>query len=82
MAGPPFSSSTQVGWTAGGGIEYAFLPNLTAKVEYLFVDLQDQTCGVGNCGGGTFANPVNTSVSLNENIIRAGINYKFGYGGW
>jgi outer membrane immunogenic protein len=77
----PFSSSTQVGWTVGGGVEYAFLPNLTAKVEYLFVDLQNQTCAFGNCGGGGFATPVNTSVSLNENIVRAGLNYKFG-GGW
>ena len=35
----PFSSSTQTGWTAGAGVEYAFAPNWTAKVEYLFVDL-------------------------------------------
>jgi outer membrane immunogenic protein len=69
----PFSSSTQVGWTAGGGIEYAFSPNWTAKVEYLFVDLQNASCGVGNCslGGGT------TNVGLTENIIRGGINFKF-----
>ncbi len=78
----PFNSSTQVGWTAGAGIEYAFLPNLTAKIEYLYVGLQDQSCPRGSCGGGTFLNPVNTSVSLNENIVRGGINYKFGWGGW
>ena len=34
----PFDSATQVGWTAGGGIEFAFTPNWTAKVEYLYVD--------------------------------------------
>ncbi len=69
----PFSSSTQAGWTAGAGIEYAFAPNWTAKVEYLFVDLANASCGTANCGGTT------TTVSLNENIIRGGVNFKFGW---
>jgi outer membrane immunogenic protein len=77
-AGAPFSSSTQTGWTAGGGVEFAFTPNLTAKVEYLYVDLGTQSCAAASClafipgvGG------VPTSVSLTENVVRAGINYKF-----
>ena len=69
----PFSSSTQTGWTAGAGVEYAFAPNWTAKVEYLFVDLANASCGFGNCGSAT------TTVSLNENVIRGGINFKFGW---
>jgi outer membrane immunogenic protein len=69
----PFGSSTQVGWTAGAGIEYAFTPNWTAKVEYLFVDLQNASCGAGNCSLGGSA----TTVSLSENVIRAGVNFKF-----
>ncbi len=72
----PFSSSTQVGWTAGGGIEYAFTPNLTAKVEYLYVDLGNQSCAAANCFSASGIGPV-TTVSLTENIVRAGINYKF-----
>ncbi len=32
-------SSTKVGWTAGGGIEYAFAPAWSVKGEYLHVDL-------------------------------------------
>jgi hypothetical protein len=43
-----------------------FAPNWTAKAEYLFVDLANASCGFANCGG------TNTTVSLNENIIRAG----------
>jgi outer membrane immunogenic protein len=78
----PFSNSTQTGWTAGAGIEWAFLPNWTAKVEYLYVDLGSQSCGFANCGGGTFATPVVTTVSLTENIVRAGVNFKFGGWGW
>ena len=67
----PFSSSTETGWTAGAGIEYAFWPNWTAKIEYLFVDLGNQACSPASCAGPA------TSVSLNENILRGGINFKF-----
>jgi outer membrane immunogenic protein len=75
----PFYSSAQAGWTAGAGVEYAFAPNLTAKVEYLFVDLANASCPVGNCGGGLPIAPVATTVSLNQNIIRGGVNFKFGW---
>jgi outer membrane immunogenic protein len=73
-AGNPFTSATQTGWTAGAGIEWAFAPNWTGKVEYLYVDLGNLTCLTASCGGTT------TTVSFTENIIRAGINFKFG--GW
>jgi outer membrane immunogenic protein len=72
--GLPFATSTQTGWTAGAGVEWAFLPNWTAKVEYLYVNLGNFSCPTTNCGG-TLAD----SVSFNENIVRAGINYKFGW---
>jgi outer membrane immunogenic protein len=76
----PFSSTTQAGWTAGVGVEYAIWPNWTAKLEYLFVDLANSTCGVASCSGGVPPGPgVNTTVSLNENVIRGGFNFKFGW---
>jgi outer membrane immunogenic protein len=62
------TSGTQFGWTAGAGFEYAFLGNWTAKIEYLYVDL-------GTFDAGTA--PVVNNVSLKENIVRAGLNYKF-----
>jgi outer membrane immunogenic protein len=73
---PPstFDSKTETGWTVGAGVEIAFAPNWTVKAEYLFVDLPDATCTtVGNCGGA-----VGSTVSFNESIVRAGINFKFG----
>jgi outer membrane immunogenic protein len=72
---PPatFDSSTEAGWTVGGGVEFAFAPNWTVKVEYLFVDLPNGACTtVGNCGGAA-----GSIVSFNENIVRAGVNFKF-----
>jgi outer membrane immunogenic protein len=73
---PPstFDSAVEAGWTVGAGVEVAFAQNWTAKAEYLFVDLPNATCTtVGNCGGAA-----GSIVSFNENVIRAGINYKFG----
>ena len=31
-------SGTEVGWTAGGGVEWMFLPNWSVKAEYLYYD--------------------------------------------
>jgi len=67
----PFSSTSAAGWTAGAGIEYAITEFLTAKIEYLYVGLQNSSCGTANCGGTT------TTVTLNENVIRGGLNFKF-----
>jgi outer membrane immunogenic protein len=55
----------------GAGIEAGFAPNWTAKLEYLYVDLgQAQLFNV--------VPGVAETVSFNTNIIRAGINYKWG----
>ena len=69
--GGPFASGTQTGWTAGGGVEFAFTPNLTGKVEYLYVDLGNLACAGVLCGVS------GNSLNLTENVVRAGINYKF-----
>ena len=39
----PQNSDTRVGWTAGGGVEWMFLPNWSAKLEYLYYDLGSVT---------------------------------------
>ena len=40
------ASSSQFGWTGGVGLEYAFLGNWTAKIEYLYVDLGSFNAGL------------------------------------
>jgi len=62
------SSSNQLGWTAGIGLEYAVMGNWTAKVEYLYADL-----GSFDAGPAPFVN----NVSFKESMVRAGLNYKF-----
>jgi outer membrane immunogenic protein len=75
------TSHTQSGWTAGAGVEWAFADNWTAKVEYLYVNLGNGTvnCVTAACllANGGAAIPI--SVSLTENLIRAGVNYKFSW---
>ena len=53
------------------GIEYAFIDNWSAKLEYLYVDLGKATCNAA-CSGG---DPID--VTFTTNIVRAGVNYKF-----
>ena len=69
--GFPGASSTQVGWAAGVGIEYAFAPNWSAKVEYLHYDLGSFQCGL-NCNLAGSDN-----VSFSADAIRGGINLRF-----
>jgi outer membrane immunogenic protein len=64
------ASDIMAGWTAGVGLEYAFLGNWTAKVEYLYADLGKFDCGTA-CGAAA------DNVTFQTNIIRAGLNYKF-----
>lgn len=64
------ASKSQTGWTVGGGLEYAFLGNWSAKIEYLYVDL-------GSFDTGFLAPFATNNVDLKENVIRAGLNYKF-----
>lgn len=59
-------STTMMGWTAGLGVEAAFAQNWTAKIEYLYVDFMNPSIA-GN------------SFSATENVIRAGVNYKFSF---
>jgi len=68
------ASTTNAGWTVGGGIEFALPGNWTAKAEYLHVDLGRFNCGA-NCDGLPTDN-----VSAHDNIVRAGVNYRFGWG--
>ena len=63
-------SKTNIGWTAGAGLEYAFLGAWSAKVEYLYADLGKASCGAATCG-------VDTDIKFNANIVRVGLNYRF-----
>ncbi|WP_137043612.1 outer membrane protein [Pseudolabrys sp. FHR47] len=59
------ATSTKAGWTLGGGVEAAIAGPWTAKVEYLYVDLESANA------------PSGSSTDFKSNIVRGGINYRF-----
>ena len=82
-------SGMQTGYTAGGGVEWMFMPNWSAKAEYLYYDL-----GTASASGSMTRIPnrrINqdpvavqalstVSTRLAGNIVRAGVNYHFNWG--
>ena len=87
VSGATNNSSTMVGWTAGGGAEWMFLPNLSVKAEYLYYDLGNTTgslinyaYGYANASGmNAMVSTTNYSQRINGNIVRAGVNYHFNF---
>ena len=63
------STDWRNGGAFGGGIEYAFTNNISAKAEYLYEPFGDKTYFDG--AGGS------AKSKLNLNVVRAGLNYKF-----
>ena len=73
------NSTTQPGLAAGGGFEYAFTDNLSAKFEYLYVAVKDVSTTIPSSAAG---NPDSIAVthSFSDHIGRFGLNFKFGGG--
>jgi outer membrane immunogenic protein len=75
-----------LGWTAGLGVEYLFNDAVSVKLEYLYVNLVSVSCPAGTLCSVDNEEPQNLtktlpsgSVSFSENLIRAGVNYKFSW---
>jgi outer membrane immunogenic protein len=77
-------SDTRIGWTAGGGVEWMFLPNWSAKLEYLYYDLGTVTLNSvvtwGALGYYGYGYSTSASARFNGNLVRAGVNYHFTWG--
>lgn len=57
---------SDLGWTAGAGIEVGFAPNWSAKAEYLYYDLGNQTYLLSGVSSG-----------FTSSVVRLGVNYHF-----
>lgn len=64
-------SRTHFGWTAGGGIEYAFTPNWSAKAEYLYMDLGNRDYAFG------LTSPLKYRPDMHT--FKLGVNYRFNW---
>jgi outer membrane immunogenic protein len=75
-------STSNAGWTIGGGVEYAFTNNWTIKLEGLYVDLSEgrKTRAFFNPAGGLLpagTYTATTDSSSGAGLVRVGVNYKF-----
>jgi outer membrane immunogenic protein len=71
---------TRVGYTVGGGIEYAWKDNWSFKAEYLYLDfgtwsyISPLVAPAGVAPGYSWI----TGVRAREHFVRLGVNYQFG----
>jgi outer membrane immunogenic protein len=63
------------GYTVGGGLEYMFAPSWSAKLEYQYYNFGSTTFTAGP------AAVVGTRFRDDEQTVKAGLNYRFGWGG-
>jgi len=70
------SSGWRTGWALGAGIEYAVTNNWTIKGEYLHLDYGSTTTTYSGGAGGALKYTVRRSDT--DDVIRLGVNYKFG----
>jgi outer membrane immunogenic protein len=76
------TSSTEVGWTAGGGLEIGLTPSWTLKLEYLHIDFGQvaQATGLLSCCAPVFTFPTNPFTHrawLKDDLGRVGVNFRF-----
>jgi outer membrane immunogenic protein len=72
---PASGSKWLTGWTVGGGVEWKLTGNWTAKLEYLFVDLQRKHVFDIVPGTPEF-------VDANMHVVRFGVSYQFDSSVW
>ncbi len=74
LGGTATGRFNRTGWMAGGGVEYAFLGNWSAKLEYNYLKFGSIT-EQPDTAGGLAATPA--SVKLDTHLIKLGVNYRF-----
>lgn len=66
-------SDTRAAWTVGGGVEFQISRNWSTKLEYLYMDTGNFQGSVVVPGVGA----LNPTLHVTEQIVRAGLNYRF-----
>ena len=75
LGGNTFAASRDAslsGYVVGGGLEYAFTPNVSMKTEYLYFDFGKRN--VFN-GGANFPLVIDNDITMHT--LKAGLNYRF-----
>jgi outer membrane immunogenic protein len=72
------TSVTPLGWTIGGGVEWAFWDNWSAKVEYDFYDFRMPNLSLPGTIAGTPEVVPGFNIKETIQTVKVGINYRFG----
>jgi outer membrane protein OmpA-like peptidoglycan-associated protein len=77
------ASTTLMGPTYGGGIEYAVSPAISVAGEYRYTDYGHDTVNLGStattgAGGAVATAPATGKIGLRENTVLLKVNYRFG----
>src|SRR5580692_11273441 len=82
---------TRSGFTVGGGVEWGLTENLSARLEYDFLDFGTKTYNFNNLGFTPAGSPIGTaltpigaapmSIKSFTQLITVGLNYRFNWSG-
>jgi len=74
-------TTTRSGWTAGGGLEYAFAPNWSAFLEYDYYGFGTKSLTLSGVNSAPLSAQTETvSVKQNFSVVKIGLNYRFATG--
>jgi outer membrane immunogenic protein len=68
------SGNSRTGWTAGGGVEWMFVPHWSLFVEYNYMGFGTRSSSFAACGAATCGI---FSAKANIQDVLVGVNYKF-----
>jgi outer membrane immunogenic protein len=80
-------SDHRTGFTVGGGVEYAMTENLSAKVEYDFLDFGTKAYSFNALSAGAAGAPLTpvgampVSIKSFTNLFTVGLNYRYNWSG-
>ena len=66
-----------IGYTVGGGLEYAFTNNWSVKAEYLYVDLGSKKTTYTSTDPALAGTSFTGKRDNDFSVARVGLNYKF-----
>jgi outer membrane immunogenic protein len=71
-------SDSSFGWTVGAGVDIALSSNWSARFEYLYIKAGDHSTPFAFIPNPLGVGSVNDGGSYQDNIVRVGLNYRFG----
>ncbi len=85
VSGSNYFSNAPVGWTVGGGVEYAINDHWSVRGEYRYTSFGTVTNPFIDGGAlastpGLTGSSLNANRRLNQNLVEAGFSYKFDFG--